>query len=51
MLEHCFDCYMIGRLSTEQLPWITMATYDLLTADTNPVIFVNHDKKLHVRDI
>lgn len=24
MLEHCFDCYMIGKLVAEQLHWVTM---------------------------
>lgn len=25
-LEHCFDCFMIGKLISEQIPWITMST-------------------------
>lgn len=50
MLEHCFDCFLIGKVYAERIPWATMAAYDLSTKDVNPVIFVNNDKTLHVRD-
>ena len=42
-LEKCFDCFMLGKASHENRPWITLANEDLLTKNESPAIFVNPD--------
>lgn len=41
---------MVGKLVVDQLPWITMSAYDNNSDDTNPIIFINSDKIIQVRD-
>lgn len=50
MLEHCFDCFMLGKIHREQLPWITMAAEQLLPVNSSPVIYINKEDQLHVCD-
>lgn len=50
-MEHCFDCYMIGKLVVEKRPWATLCSEYKEEIDANtPFIYVDKDKKIRMTD-
>jgi hypothetical protein len=41
---------MVGKLVVDYLRWIIMSAYNNNSHDTNPVIFIDSDKIIQVRN-